>query len=133
MQAILKVHLDATFVQSESLEYSMLTAPTRCAKAEILNARHFLSLELSYGRRIESEMYKFQLDNFMMREEYHSFLGRRLEPKKLHHGQPLRRHQRAPPRLLPPIAMRRTGRESMSGSKAAVLSQILEIAKQTHD
>jgi len=80
IQAILKVRPDATFVQSESLEYSMPTAPTPCAKAEILNARRFLSLDLSYGRRIESEMYEFQLDNVMTREEYHSFLGRRLKP-----------------------------------------------------
>jgi len=117
MQAILKVHPDATFVQSESLEYSMPTAPTPCAKAEILNARRFLSLDLSYGRRIESEMYEFQLDNVMTREEYHSFLGRRLKPHTASWATTTASPTSTADARLPPIAMQRMGRESGRGSK----------------
>jgi hypothetical protein len=44
-----------------------------------LNARRFLSLDLNYGRRIESEMYEFLLDNGMTRDEYHSFMHNKLK------------------------------------------------------
>jgi len=79
MQAILKVRPDAIFVQSESSEYFHADSPKAIRKAETLNARRFLSLDLNYGRRIESEMYEFLLDNGMTRYEYHFFLGRRLK------------------------------------------------------
>lgn len=79
MQAILKVRPDAIFVQSESSEYFHADSPKAIGRAEILNARRFLSLDLNYGRRIESEMYEFLLDNGMTREEYHFFLGRQLK------------------------------------------------------
>ncbi|HPU49998.1 MAG TPA: family 1 glycosylhydrolase [Burkholderiaceae bacterium] len=79
MQTILQVRPDAIFVQSESSEYFHADSPKAIARAEILNARRFLSLDLNYGRRIESEMYEFLLDNGMTREEYHFFLGRRLK------------------------------------------------------
>ena len=38
-----------------------------------MNARRFLSLDLNYGRRVDSEMYEYLLDNGMTREEYHFF------------------------------------------------------------
>jgi hypothetical protein len=43
-----------------------------------MNSRRFLSLDLNYGRRVDSEMYEFLLDNGMSREEYHFFLERHL-------------------------------------------------------
>ena len=42
--------------------------------AEILNHRRFLSLDLNYGRRVDSQVYEYLLDNGMSRQEYHFFL-----------------------------------------------------------
>ncbi|MBC7446592.1 MAG: glycoside hydrolase family 1 protein, partial [Hymenobacteraceae bacterium] len=41
--------------------------------------QRFLSLELNYGRRVESEMYEYLMDNGMTREEYHFFLTHNLK------------------------------------------------------
>ncbi len=39
----------------------------------------FLSLDLNYGKRVDSTMYEYLLDNGMTREEYHFFLDNRLK------------------------------------------------------
>lgn len=44
-----------------------------------MNARRFLSLDLNYGRRVDSDMYEYLLDNGMTREEYHFFLDNKLK------------------------------------------------------
>ncbi|HEY8269944.1 MAG TPA: family 1 glycosylhydrolase [Pseudobdellovibrionaceae bacterium] len=75
MQAILKVRHDAIFIQSESTEYFHAENPSAIKPAEIMNAQRFLSLDLNYGRRVDSEMYEYLMDNGMTRNEYHSFLG----------------------------------------------------------
>lgn len=74
MHAILKQRPDAIFIQSESSEYFHADSPTAIKPAEINNAERFLSLDLNYGRRVNSEMYEFLMDNGMTREEYHFFL-----------------------------------------------------------
>ncbi len=79
MRAILEVRPDAMFIQSESSEYFHADSPAAIKPAEILNARRFLSLDLNYGRRVDSEMYEFLLDNGMTREEYHFFLDNKLK------------------------------------------------------
>jgi beta-glucosidase/6-phospho-beta-glucosidase/beta-galactosidase len=79
MRAILDVRPDAIFIQSESSEYFHADSPKAIKPAEILNARRFLSLDLNYGRRVDSEMYEFLLDNGMTREEYHFFLDHHLK------------------------------------------------------
>ncbi len=79
MQAIVEVRSDAIFVQSESSEYFHAENPAAIKPAEILNAMRFLSLDLNYGRRIESEMYEFVMDNGMTRDEYHFFLSNRMK------------------------------------------------------
>jgi len=79
MQAILDVRRDAIFIQSESSEYFHAENPRAIGPAEIMNARRFLSLDLNYGRRIESEMYEYLMDNGMTREEYHFFLEHNLK------------------------------------------------------
>ncbi len=79
MQAILEVRPDAMFIQSESSEYFHADSPAAIKPAEILNSRRFLSLDLNYGRRVDSEMYEFLLDNGMTREEYHFFLTNNLK------------------------------------------------------
>lgn len=73
MQAISRVRPDAIFVQSESSEYFHAENPAAIAPAEILNAERFLSLDLNYGRRVDSQMYEYLMDNGMTREEYHFF------------------------------------------------------------
>ena len=79
MEAILEVRPDALFIQSESSEYFHADSPAAIGPAEIRNAERFLTLDLNYGRRIESEMYDYLLDNGMAREEYRFFLGRGLK------------------------------------------------------
>jgi beta-glucosidase/6-phospho-beta-glucosidase/beta-galactosidase len=74
MHAILAVRPDALFIQSESSEYFHASNPEAIKPAELLNAKRFLSLDLNYGRRVDSDMYEYLLDNGMTRAEYHFFL-----------------------------------------------------------
>ncbi|MGN6369794.1 MAG: family 1 glycosylhydrolase [Phycisphaerae bacterium] len=74
MRAILRERPDAIFIQSESSEYFHAANPAAIARAERLNDERFLSLDLNYGRRVNSEMYEFLMDHGMTREEYHFFL-----------------------------------------------------------
>jgi beta-glucosidase/6-phospho-beta-glucosidase/beta-galactosidase len=80
METILAHRPDALFIQSESSEYFHAVSPAAIAPAEMLNQQRFLSLDLNYGRRVDSGMYEFLLDNGMTRDEYHFFLGRRPAP-----------------------------------------------------
>lgn len=79
MHAILEVRPDALFIQSESSEYFHAENPRAIKPAELMNARRFLSLDLNYGKRLESEMYEYLMDNGMTREEYHFFLRHNLK------------------------------------------------------
>jgi beta-glucosidase/6-phospho-beta-glucosidase/beta-galactosidase len=79
MMEILKRRPDAIFIQSESSEYFHADSPAAIGPAEIMNARRFLSLDLNYGRRVDSEMYEYLMDNGMTKEEYHFFLHNRLK------------------------------------------------------
>ncbi|WP_207540288.1 family 1 glycosylhydrolase [Sabulicella rubraurantiaca] len=78
MEAILERRPDALFIQSESSEYFHAVNPAAISPAEAMNQQRFLSLDLNYGRRVDSGMYEFLLDNGMTRDEYHFFLGRHL-------------------------------------------------------
>ena len=78
MQEILKVRPDAIFIQSESSEYFHAENPAAIKPAEIENSKRFLSLDLNYGHRVDSEMYEYLMDNGMTRDEYHFFLGNAL-------------------------------------------------------
>jgi beta-glucosidase len=80
MQEILKVRADAIFIQSESSEYFHAENPAAIKPAEIENSKRFLSLDLNYGHRVDSEMYEYLMDSGMTRDEYHFFLG-----NSLHH------------------------------------------------
>jgi beta-glucosidase len=79
MKEILDVRPDAIFIQSESSEYFHAENPLAIAPSEVLNSMRFLSLDLNYGRRVDSEMYEYLLDNGMTRDEYHFFLNTRLK------------------------------------------------------
>ena len=80
MMEILKVRADAIFIQSESSEYFHAENPAAIKPSEIENSKRFLSLDLNYGHRVDSEMYEYLMDNGMTRDEYHFFLG-----NSLHH------------------------------------------------
>ncbi len=79
MQAILKVRSDAIFIQSESTEYFHAKNPKAIGPAELMNEVRFLSLDLNYGRRVNSDMFEYLMDNGMTSEEYHLFLGHGLK------------------------------------------------------
>ena len=79
MEAILEVRPDAIFIQSESTEYFHAENPRAIKPAEVMNARRFLSLDLNYGKRLESDMYEYLMDNGMTRDEYHFFLDNHLK------------------------------------------------------
>ena len=79
MQAIIDARPDAIFVQSESSEYFHAENPNAIKSAEILNSERFLSLDLNYGRRVDSEMYEYLMDNGMTRDEYHFFVDHNLK------------------------------------------------------
>ena len=79
MREILKIRPDAIFIQSESSEYFHADSPAAIRPAELMNSQRFLSLDLNYGRRVDSEMYEYLIDNGMTRAEYHFFLDNRLK------------------------------------------------------
>jgi beta-glucosidase len=75
MLAILDVRPHALFIQSESSEYIFAGRPELSDKAELLNDRGFLSLDLNYGHRVSSGMYQYLLDNGMTEEEFDDFMS----------------------------------------------------------
>ena len=74
MRAILEVRPDALFIQSESTEHFHPECPGALAHAAFRNAERFLTLDLNYGRPVDSAMYEFLLDNGMTRAEYQFFM-----------------------------------------------------------
>jgi len=81
-EAILESQPRAIFIQSESSEYFHATDPGSHGRAAMLNAKRFLSLDLSYGHDVRGIMYEYLMDNGMTRDEYHWFLDHsaRLRP-----------------------------------------------------
>lgn len=79
MHAILEVRPDAIFIQSESSEYYHAANPQAIKPAEIKNSKRFLSFDLNYGLRVDSEMYEYLMDNGMTREEYNFFVNNNLK------------------------------------------------------
>jgi len=78
MRAILEVRPDAIFIQSESSEYFHAENPRAIGHAEHLNARRFLSLDLNYGHRVDSDMFQYLMDNGLTKAEYDFFLASNL-------------------------------------------------------
>ncbi|ALW83712.1 glycoside hydrolase family 1 [Hymenobacter sedentarius] len=79
MRSILEVRPDAIFIQSESSEYFHAENPAAIGPAETMNSKRFLSLDLNYGRRVNSDMYEYLTDNGMTKDEYHFFLHNNLK------------------------------------------------------
>jgi beta-glucosidase len=78
MLEILEVRPDAQFVQAESSEHFHANHPDLADEAEFLNERRFLTLDLTYGRRVNSRMFEYLMDNGMTSEEYHYFMNHNL-------------------------------------------------------
>ncbi len=74
MKAILQHRKDAIFVQSESSEYYHPVNPQAIWWANRKNIGRFMTLDLNYGRPVDSEAYQFLRDNGMSRDEYIFFL-----------------------------------------------------------
>ncbi|MDQ6639797.1 MAG: family 1 glycosylhydrolase, partial [Pseudomonadota bacterium] len=79
MQAIAELRPNALFIQSESSEYFHADSPDAIKPAEVANSKRFLSLDLNYGKRVDSEMYEYLSDNGLTREEYRFFLDNRMK------------------------------------------------------
>lgn len=79
MRAILAVRPDAIIIQSEASEYFHAENPKTIRRAEMMSARRFLSLDLNYGRRVDSDMYEYLLENGMTQSEYHFFFDNNLK------------------------------------------------------
>ncbi|HEX2864772.1 MAG TPA: family 1 glycosylhydrolase [Deinococcales bacterium] len=80
MRAILDLRPDAVFIQSESSEYFHAQHPDAIPRAEFLNNVRFLSLDLNYGHRVDSQMFEYLMDNGMARETYEFFMRGDLKP-----------------------------------------------------
>ena len=79
MHELLVLRPDAIFIQSESSEYFHAENPAAIGPAELMNSKRFLSLDLNYARRVDSEMFEYLMDNGMTREEYHFFMSSSLK------------------------------------------------------
>ena len=79
MHAILAARPDAIFVQSETTEHFHPDSPAAFPAADFRNEERFLSLDLNYGRRVDSEMYEYLRDNGVTRAEYEFFLANNLK------------------------------------------------------
>jgi beta-glucosidase len=79
MQSIVEHCPSAIFIQSESSEYFHADSPDAIKPAEVANSKRFLSLDLNYGKRVDSEMYEYLADNGMTRDEYHFFLDNHMK------------------------------------------------------
>jgi beta-glucosidase/6-phospho-beta-glucosidase/beta-galactosidase len=73
MHSIVKEQPRALFIQSESSEYFHAEHPNVLYKANVLNERRFLSLDLTYGKPVNVTMYRYLLANGMTPEEYDWF------------------------------------------------------------
>jgi hypothetical protein len=75
-EAILAEVHSAVFIQSESTEFYHPVAPEVEPRAQFLNLRRFLSLDLTYGRHVTAPLYQYLNDNGLGREEYDWFMDR---------------------------------------------------------
>ncbi len=75
MRAILDHVPDAVFVQSESSEYTHPANPGLLKQADFLNERRFLPLDLTYGRPVRADVYRYLVDHGMEPAEYDVFVN----------------------------------------------------------
>lgn len=70
MEAILEIQPKAIFIQSESCEYFHAESPKCQAKADFLNQKRFLPLDLTLAYPSDPSMQAYLMQNGMTREEY---------------------------------------------------------------
>ena len=70
MHAILRVQPEAIFIQSESSEYFHPMRPEVQKRANFLNRKRFLALDLTYGYPISVQMYQYLIENGMTSGDY---------------------------------------------------------------
>jgi beta-glucosidase/6-phospho-beta-glucosidase/beta-galactosidase len=75
MEAILKVQPKAIFIQSESCEYFHAEDPSCMARADFLNQKRFISMDLTVGREFNPDMHFYLMQNGMTKQEYHWFMN----------------------------------------------------------
>jgi beta-glucosidase/6-phospho-beta-glucosidase/beta-galactosidase len=68
------------FVQSEGARYYYPAHPDAVGRADCLNERRFLSLDLNYGRRPSAPMVDYLLENGMPRARLDDFMRRDISP-----------------------------------------------------
>jgi len=74
MEAILDEKPGALFIQSESSEYFHPETEADIPAAEFLNRKRFLSLDLSYGHAVDSEMFRHLMKHGMSEADYDFFM-----------------------------------------------------------
>jgi beta-glucosidase/6-phospho-beta-glucosidase/beta-galactosidase len=80
MAAILDVHQDAIFINSESSEFHQPCCPDEeiQRKADFENQRRFIALDLLYGVPVRADIFSYLLDNGMPRDEYEWFMSQKV-------------------------------------------------------
>jgi beta-glucosidase len=69
MAAVRDVAEDAVFIQSESCEYTHASGAGTVARADFINKRRFLPLDLLYGRPLRADMLDYVRENGMTEAE----------------------------------------------------------------
>ncbi len=75
MQAILAKIPDAIFIQSESSEYVHPSRPSLIKAARFYNERRFIPLDLTYGRQVSADIYRYLLAHGMTEADYDFFMN----------------------------------------------------------
>mgnify|MGYP001598714006 CR=1 FL=1 len=81
MQAILKHIPHAVFIQSESSEYVHPSTPKVMKRADFLNQRRFIPLDLTYAKQVSAEVYRYMVKNSMRPSEYDWFMNQDLKAR----------------------------------------------------
>ena len=77
MEAILEASPGAVFIFSESTEYVHPGSPDLVSRAQFLNERRFLSLDLLFGHDVSAKAYRYLRDAGMTSQEYDWFQSNR--------------------------------------------------------
>jgi len=75
MKAILEHIPDAIFIQSESSEYVHPSCPSLMKAARFYNDRRFIPLDLTYGRQVNANIYRYLIAHGMTEADYDFFMN----------------------------------------------------------
>lgn len=79
--AILAVKPEAVFIQSEASQYYHAEQPSCIERANFLNERRSLALDLSYGHPPSALIYEYLLENGMTKKEFHWFRDNQIKAR----------------------------------------------------